>query len=79
MATLKEDDSSWRAGGIKVRDARHTHDGPEVPRYRKAHRRKTCKGGKPHDFSKRSEKWLKYNILVIECRVCGKQSWRHRG
>ena len=40
MATLSEDTHSWKAGSIINRDARNTHNGPEVPRYRtKAKRR----------------------------------------
>lgn len=29
MATIKEDNDSWAAGGIIRRDFRHSHDGPE--------------------------------------------------
>jgi hypothetical protein len=31
MATLSRDNgSSWKARGVRVRDARHTHNGPDV-------------------------------------------------
>jgi hypothetical protein len=43
MATLKEDSDSWAAGGVKRRDFRHSHDGPEeIPI-----RGKRSKGRKP--------------------------------
>ena len=80
MTTLKEDSDSWRANGLKVRDARHTHNGPEIPRYRKASRKNTCKNGMKHRFTKfiREYDWPWSGgggTKVMACEVCGKQKW----
>ena len=81
MATLSEDTHSWKAGSIINRDARNTHNGPEVPRYRKkAKRRKTCKGGNPHEFTKFLKHYRGWSDAfdgwdVMACAVCGKQKW----
>ena len=81
MATLSEDSDSWKAGGIINRDARHTHNGPEAPRYRKLKRRKTCKGGKPHAFTKMVKHYRGWSDStdggwdVMACEICGKQKW----
>ena len=78
MTTIHEDQSSWRYGGIRVRDARHTHDGPEVPRYRTAKKRKTCRGkNNPHNFTTLIRDYSRWgmNARVMACGVCGKHKW----
>lgn len=70
---LSHDDSSWKASGIKRRDFRHTHDGPEVPRHQgKKNRRKWCRGkvGREHQLVRvRASRWIDNDV----CTECGKQ------
>ena len=81
MATLSEDPHSWKAGNIINRDARHTHDAPEVPRYRKkALKKKLCKHQQPHRFTKLVKEYVwpwspGSGCKVLACEVCGKQKW----
>lgn len=66
MATLSEDDSSWRASGIIRRDFRHTKGEPEAPTRAVRGRKNTkrwCKGivGRKHDV----------RTVVENPHVCG--------
>jgi hypothetical protein len=77
MATLKEDSSSYRASGVMVRDARHTHNGPSEPAHRSTKdKRRWCRGkvGIPHKLVV-SVELRKYGFprLSRHCSECGKE------
>lgn len=75
MARLSEDDSSWKADGIKHRDNRHDHGSSEVSRKgKKKNTRKWCKGkvGREHEIEVVS--WRRSSKYLIErCANCGKE------
>ena len=75
MATLSEDDSSWKASGVRRRDFRHSHDGPEVSGPKRKNTRKWCKGvvGREHSFVVTSVGRFG-NHLIDKCEVCGKET-----
>lgn len=64
MATISEDNDSWAAGGIKRRDFRHSHDGPEelpargVSKKKRKPHFKGCpeRGGGAHIYV-----WIQFN------------------
>jgi hypothetical protein len=49
MSKYKDPDS-WRYGGVRRRDFRHTHDGPEIPPHRKT-KKKVNKSRCDHRWS----------------------------
>lgn len=70
---LSRDPDSWKAGGVKRRDFRHTHDGPETPRHvgRRKNGKRWCRGklGREHTPIHRVKQ---YGYAVDECSVCGR-------
>lgn len=76
---ISQDDTSWKAGGVKRRDFRHDPSQPERERYgskKKAkNKRKVdaaiCRNGGAHRFSN-----LKY-YYNARCRVCGVSYWQY--
>ncbi len=74
MATLSSNgDDSWHAGGVKRRDFRHTHNGPEItgaPKKRSKSKR-WCKGkeGREHDFSGIKRDGWSYLYRTTTCCV----------
>jgi hypothetical protein len=77
MATLKDDDSSWKASGIKRRDFRHTHGGPNTPKGRgkRKNTKQWCKGkvGTPHILQHQQHpKYPKWSHVDL-CVECGKE------
>lgn len=77
MATLsKHGSGSWRARGAVVRDARHTHNGPNEPAHRSnKDRKRWCRGkpGREHvmGVSLSLREW--WPRLVRHCSACGKE------
>lgn len=74
---------SWKARGVAVRDARHTHDGPEVakPSATKDTKR-WCKGkvGREHKLVVTLDvKWHGYPRLLRSCTTCGKEFGSYSG
>jgi hypothetical protein len=77
---LSQDSDSWKASGLKRRDFRHTHDGPEVTRHVGKRRKSTkrwCRGvkGREHQPVVEQRRW--YDLTL--CSVCHKHlsySWR---
>jgi hypothetical protein len=81
---LKEDKSSWKAGGIIAKDVRNTKDEPKQrPHHKKKNTKDWCRGreGKPHEPSA----WLQENGYygayqhTIRCLKCNKilnQRWK---
>ena len=70
---LKEDSTSWRAGGIKKRDFRHDPGLPdsEIPKYRKKRkkvRRNRCK----HTYTTLN----RYYYEILLCSKCGRREWK---
>ena len=69
---------SWKARGAYVRDARHTHDGPEVAKPAAATRKdkkRWCRGkvGVEHALTVTLDaKWHGYPRLLRSCATCGK-------
>lgn len=81
MTTLAEDSDSWRASGLMLRDFRHTHDGPEVPRHRSKpkHGKRWCRGkvGRAHNLVRVIGR---YGYDVDTCTVCGRKvAWHWKG
>lgn len=76
---ISQDSSSWKAGGIIRRDFRHSHDGPEVPRYRaKRQSNKWCRrrAGVQHNFNERFERNHGfYTEVITRCSGCGKEQF----
>jgi hypothetical protein len=76
MATLSEDNSSWKASGIQRRDFRSTKNGPEIPKgsKRKKNTKKWCKGieGREHKVIHWVEK-NRWGSYVDKCENCGKE------
>jgi len=56
---LKEDSSSHRASGVIARDARHVHNGPEVPRAvrGKKDRKRWCGGKEGREHTPKNIGW----------------------
>lgn len=91
ILSKKKDEYSWRYGGIKRRDFRHTNDGPEVPRHKgtKKSTKKWCKGKKGVEhipirkikyYTIRGERKEAYRFT--ECEKCGKRlgyEWNRGG
>ncbi len=82
MATLSKDGTgSWHARGVVVRDARHTHNGPQEPKLRSSKDTRTfCRGkrGVAHQLVvtlDHSSPFLPK--LVRHCSRCGKQFGIH--
>jgi hypothetical protein len=77
MATLKDDDSSWKAGGIKRRDFRHTKNGPHIPKHqgKKKKTKKWCKGieGREHVIKHTNHPRYSAYAHVDLCEICGKE------
>ncbi len=82
MTTLKQDSSSYRASGVIVRDARHTHNGPSEPAHRSSKdKRRWCRGKvgvehKLHVVLSRRE-W--FPRLLHCCLSCGKEFGSYSG
>jgi len=75
---LKEDNRSWRAGGIIKRDYRHDHS--DDLRYYHIHKstRKWCKGvkGQKHNYEKKIKEFIgNYQIDIEKCSRCGKEKY----
>lgn len=76
---ISQDDTSWKAGGIKRRDFRHDSSQPERERYgsnKKAKNKKkfdvsVCRNGSPHKFG------LIKHYYSAKCRVCGVSYWQY--
>jgi hypothetical protein len=69
----KKDDDSWSYGGVKRRDFRNSHDGPEVVgKHKKKKDKRKCKKNKdgPHEpeLVEESHGWYK----IYKCIHCGK-------
>src|SRR5271165_530401 len=83
MATLKEDSSSYRASGVIVRDARHTHNGPSEPAHRSSkNTRRWCKGkvGREHKLvTSLIVESYGFPYVVRHCSGCGKEFGRFGG
>ena len=87
MATLARDRTTYRAGGIRVRDARHVHNGPEISGQPAAPKntRQWCRGkiGRAHAPVAGDEKSLgklgyafAKDWLLLYCSTCGKELGR---
>jgi hypothetical protein len=82
MATLSKDGTgSWHARGVMVRDARHTHNGPQEPKLRSSKDTRTfCRGkrGVPHQLVVTLDTSSIYlPKLVRHCSRCGRQFGYH--
>jgi len=78
VATLSKDGTyGWRARGTVVRDARHTHNGPNEPAHRSSKDKKRwCRGkvGVQHKLVVTLDSGGRFfPRLVRHCSVCGKQ------
>lgn len=84
MATLSRDVKTYRSGGVRVRDARHVHNGPDICDKPAAPKRTRlwCRGkiGREHRLVVGDEKSLgkaaysfSKGTLVRYCAVCGKE------
>lgn len=80
---LKENPGSYRASGIRVRDARHVHNGPSVPKHRSGKDTKRwCFGkvGREHEYRCFAQNIgtgageIRYYALC--CSHCGKEKAR---
>jgi hypothetical protein len=85
MATLKDDNSNWKAGSLIRRDFRHVKDEPDIPKHRRKrkNRKKWCKGreGIPHVPGGwvPDPHWNYETIQVKICENCGKRTdYRYR-
>jgi hypothetical protein len=86
MATLKEDRYSWKARGVIVRDARHTHNGPNVmpgpmPTKRKDTKR-WCRGKAGVEHKLVVVVLRRFTLipsLVRHCSGCGKEFGSYSG
>jgi hypothetical protein len=75
---LKEDDKSYRAGGVIKRDYRHDHSEGILYFHRHKSTRKWCKGikGKKHNYEKKVKQFLgSYQINIEKCSNCGKEKY----
>ena len=76
---LSQVTTNYRASGLIKRDARHVHNGPEVPRRVRAKkdRKRWCGGHvgrehKPKCMAKRFDR-PSFNWYVLACTECGKE------
>jgi len=78
---LKEDNTSWKSGGIKHRDNRHDKSVEDVPKHKakKKNKKKWCKGkeGRKHVLIFQKSKygsWRPQNnpLMEVACGNCGK-------
>lgn len=72
---IKKDASSWRAGGVLARDARHEKTPSEIAPHRsKKNTRRWCKG---HVGREHTPVWRNYKSYghwrMLVCTTCGKQ------
>ncbi len=70
---LSQDDTSWKCRGIKKRDFRHTHDGPEVAAWKKKKRKKTRNKKHLHTYIFHHQSWY---YKCGQCSVCGKKNYQ---
>jgi hypothetical protein len=77
MARVSKDSDSWKASGIKRRDFRNVHNGPEVnTKGKKKNTRKWCRGktGKEHRIIHQPHPTFgKYGTHIDRCDECGKE------
>lgn len=83
MARISNDDDSWNASSIKHRDARHSHDGPEInTKKKKKDTKKWCKGkvGREHEYTTVDSKRFRNTVSMFQvdkCSKCGKETnWK---
>lgn len=85
MAKISRDATAYNVTSVQARDARHSHDGPEVaPRggkNRKRNTRRWCKGkeGREHTVELRATNWSVNTdrpVMEAACTTCGMTGWR---